>query len=1035
MVERLVYLGPFNNNKKDVLINKSVEYLRENKGNKFYYLLPNGELLKSYRKKFIETVENTFEINVFTFDDIVNRVVQDLTTDEIGNPMKNAIIKDVLNTLSDNNSLEYYSDAISMNGFIKSCNSIIGEIKRSLISPLEYNNACPDLPAFREIGKIYEEYENSLKRLNFSDREGDYLKCINLLNKENAFLKDLDFIIIDEFYDFRPIEIAILNELTKMDINIYINIPFDTENENPIVNATIDNLLELGFQVHEIKKEDRNIFEQMAANLFTGKNQILNTIEGLKLIKSSSRNLEIKKIFEKIKVHYFNGIQLSDMGIVITNSTYLEPIFELSKEEGIPINKTNAISLVDMTLVKDFLNILNNALTNGSKLTLVNRIKSMYLPITIKEHRESLELVIRKQKFENITEFRTNLEKVKGLNFSLELLEPLKLCIVDIEEEIKAIPISAMISEYIQIFLDLLEKLEIDNILLNRYKMSEDYSTYIYELKGIEKLRTVINQTIELTSISEKISLEEYYGFILDYLKEVEIVEQTGNLLGVKIFDPVNTRGFNNKVLFVLGLSGGNYPNLKGDNYFLKEENQMILNSMGIQFKNYRDRISNESLKFASTISTCSKYLYLSYSGNSQQEGLGIPSMFLDEVFSLLKGDKIEDKLEMIPIGLDYLIKDDINKITSNKDLSKFLLYNYFNDIVLDKNLFHIYNKIYKEKLQNINHKLQSEIGRLNNEFDMYRGKLNDEEIIKDISQRIDGRPYSISYLESYSKCPYYFMLHNHFKIEAMDRDYEEYSPIDIGSIYHEMLKWFYLKYKSEIIEYIVDGQSFPNRDSLDNFMIILEERFIEYGFDIKEKKNIIILESTYDKLVAFINEDLKRLSHPKEKLLPFEFELEFGKQNKFEIVVADQHIPMIGIIDRVDKLLDKDAYAIMDYKSSGYGVRNLDHMKSGLSLQLPVYIMSLIEMDVVVGIYGVIGSAKFEIPIGILGESNIISNKHKGGLDREQWDQLLEDTKSNILNIINGIKSGDFSVNPLECSPYCIYKDICRYEKIMEVE
>ena len=123
-----------------------------------------------------------------------------------------------------------------------------------------------------------------------------------------------------------------------------------------------------------------------------------------------------------------------------------------------------------------------------------------------------------------------------------------------------------------------------------------------------------------------------------------------------------------------------------------------------------------------------------------------------------------------------------------------------------------------------------------------------------------------------------------------------------------------------------------------------------------------------------------------------------------------------------------------MDYKSSAYGSRNIEHMISGLSLQLPVYIMSR-EYDVVAGLYGIIGSAKFDIPIGILEKSSIINKRHKGGISQLKWDELLEGTKENILNNINGIKSGDFSVNPLECSPYCIYKDICRFEKVLEVD
>ena len=93
--------------------------------------------------------------------------------------------------------------------------------------------------------------------------------------------------------------------------------------------------------------------------------------------------------------------------------------------------------------------------------------------------------------------------------------------------------------------------------------------------------------------------------------------------------------------------------------------------------------------------------------------------MFLDELFSLLEGKKIEDKLNITTVDLAYLIKSDINKVTTNKDLSNYLLYNYFNTMTVDKEYFHLHNKIYKDKLENINSKLQSEIGRLTNVFDI----------------------------------------------------------------------------------------------------------------------------------------------------------------------------------------------------------------------------------------------------------------------------------------------------------------------------
>ena len=66
-MDRIVYLGPYNNNKKEEFFEKSIEYLRENKGHKFYYILPNGNLLVQYRKAMINEVEKTLDINLFTF--------------------------------------------------------------------------------------------------------------------------------------------------------------------------------------------------------------------------------------------------------------------------------------------------------------------------------------------------------------------------------------------------------------------------------------------------------------------------------------------------------------------------------------------------------------------------------------------------------------------------------------------------------------------------------------------------------------------------------------------------------------------------------------------------------------------------------------------------------------------------------------------------------------------------------------------------------------------------------------------------------
>ena len=204
-MDRIVYLGSYNNNKKEELFYKSIDYLKENKGDKFYYILPNGKLLNKYRKAMVKEVEGTFNINLFTFDDIADRLLEKDLYAYIDENMKEALLIYILSQLVEEKKLKYYKRISTKEGFIKILSNIIGEIKRSLISPETYLSKCPDCPFYKEIGIIYKEYENWLEEYNFIDREGSFFKSLEILKEDNSFFDGLDFILIDEFFDFRQI--------------------------------------------------------------------------------------------------------------------------------------------------------------------------------------------------------------------------------------------------------------------------------------------------------------------------------------------------------------------------------------------------------------------------------------------------------------------------------------------------------------------------------------------------------------------------------------------------------------------------------------------------------------------------------------------------------------------------------------------------------------------------------------------------------------------------------------------------------------
>ena len=291
-------------------------------------------------------------------------------------------------------------------------------------------------------------------------------------------------------------------------------------------------------------------------------------------------------------------------------------------------------------------------------------------------------------------------------------------------------------------------------------------------------------------------------------------------------------------------------------------------------------------------------------------------------------------------------------------------------------------------------------------------------------------KAYSISYLEAYSRCPYFFLLNNIFKVEQMEREFEDYSPRNLGNLYHEVLRKYYETYSKEIENSVVGGSDFDFQDTISNLKEILVNTAPEIGLNLDNKKDLLVIEVAIDKLRDFIEKDVDRII--KDGYIPYEFEKEFGKYESFILNVRDRSIPIIGQIDRIDKLDKEDKYIAIDYKSSSGGVKSIDDMESGLSLQLPVYILSQEGRDMVAGAYSIINNAKTEIKLGL---KPFIRGRGKSILTQEEWDRLMLITKENIYNILSNIEKGDFRVEPQECSPYCIYKDICRYRDVLEVE
>lgn len=1017
MIERIVYIGQYNNYKSNELFNKSVDYLKQNKGHKFYYILPNGKLLVKYRRAILEEVGQVFDLNLFTFDNIVDKLLKDDFYTYIDGETKEALLTDIFIQFK-KEKINFYRDISSKKGFVKIVANIIGELKRSLVSPEQFLNRCPRTSFYTEIGLVYMEYERRLHDLGLIDREGSFRKSLDLLKKDNSFFNGLDFIIIDYFFDFRPQELELLKEIMKTNCSIYINMPFNRDENFNTFNRTIDILKSLEFKIEKLKKRDLSYYEQLASVIFNDDEKILAPNSNINVIRVANSYLEMKKVAEEIKRYYVNGIYLNDMAIVLTNpSEYRNKMFQVFEEEGIPCTLDKEINLIEIPLLEELVHILEVKKNGIDDINIINRIKSAYFPLCNPQERDAMEYILRKQDFNS--SFIENIEDIK----------------FTIEQESECIPQNGSVKEYVEAVSNILDRFNIEERILDIYKLTEDYNLLNRDFTAVNKFKEILSTMDKfLSRIYVRITIDEFLNILKDYLQKESIVEMEGNTKGINILSPVSIRGQRYKIVFVVGLSQDDYPNIVDRNFFFRENNYKQLREIGIDVKNYYEKLDKESIVFSTIISACSDILYLSYSQDSTENEKGIPSIFLDEILNRIQGDKIEEKVNVIDVDIDYILKDEACQLTTKRELSQYLLRKYYEGESVEE-LFQMFNDLDGQTFKEINTRILCEFEREKEGFNEYSGMIEDDNVKRDIDNIQRDKIYSISYLESYGKCPYYFLLNNIMNVKEMERIFQDFTPLDRGSINHEVLKEYYFNYSREIEDHVLGNKEFDVDETYDFIHVKIEEKIKSENQNMNSAIWKLRVDNNTNRLLDFIKSDLDRLTKLKKKVLPYNFEVPFGRRNLFELRIGDLKIRFTGVIDRIDKYVDEDKYILIDYKNSAYSVKDIDQMKSGLSLQLPIYILSQKDKNIVAAMYGIISNGEFKVKVGNIDEKHLVTKRNKGTLTAKELEELLNISKTFIKTYIESISKGDFSVNPMECSSFCIYKDICRYEDVLEGE
>ncbi|MDI3310579.1 MAG: UvrD-helicase domain-containing protein [Thermoanaerobacterium sp.] len=381
-----IFFGPFCNNIRDMLIEKSMETIRN--GNRALYILPSREAMFDVRDKFIKLNGGIVDTDILVFEDLSMLLCGDLIKDYT--IISTYEIKEILrNILWKSHYNGYYRNVKDKAGFLKSVLSFIKTAKRNMLNPNDIKKIANGSKRnvlkekLNNLAGIYIEYEEYKNKNGLIDVDDISVKAFQYANSSNYFSR-IGIVVIDGFINLDGVNMQLLKKMAlNSSYDIYVNIPFKNEyNEGFIKNGIVKDLLEIGFRLNETMEEstdDSNV-KKASKYLYSGK-EIIKSADGtIAILNSPSIEHEVRETARLIKKKIvFEKVKPESIAVFVKNiDEYREKIIDIFNEMNIPLRLNYSKKLISMPITNDVFNLIYYKLNHDFK-SFNNIMKSRYL--------------------------------------------------------------------------------------------------------------------------------------------------------------------------------------------------------------------------------------------------------------------------------------------------------------------------------------------------------------------------------------------------------------------------------------------------------------------------------------------------------------------------------------------------------------------------------------------------------------------------------------------------------------------------------
>jgi len=509
---------------------------------------------------------------------------------------------------------------------------------------------------------------------------------------------------------------------------------------------------------------------------------------------------------------------------------------------------------------------------------------------------------------------------------------------------------------------------------------------------------------------------------------EPVIASDNENQSGLFYSSVMDARGKSFSGLVILGMTDGEFPQVRRDNPILTNEIRRKLNSIAgeVIFSETSFNIDEEKWLFFLAISMAAEKLLLTFP-LSGFGGKQLPmSSFLTDLLSALpeerKGFETVPVDEILPKSDAFGSIDDVKAAIFSPNISE-------NDRMM---LTEIIGNL--DDIRRIGEMITIEKNRQKNIQNEWSGRIADFTQFWDLI----NDQFSVSRIQEFARCPFYFLCKNVWKIYSPEEPSMDVTPLVDGHLIHSALESLLRTYLSGTKGYVEFLES-DSEKLIEEIILRIDHTYrpkFRFLTDIVWQNQMETLESG---LQAFVRSE-RRFSET--NYCPVKLEKAFNlKNNAFSVESNGRRKDVIfsGQIDRIDVNPERNSLEVVEYKRTASSAHSMkDGVGKGVYFQLSLYLIAarqLLNMESVTGAYTyVFRDGKRFKPVlteKMSSRSQVIQN--------DELESLLEQTLMKIGVLLNKIFQGNFDLLPFDVkrckSGFCEYFDLCRIRKTVSVE